>query len=184
MAQYSVHGSSMIQKAFAFAYGAHGAIDQRRKYTNEPYIVHPKAVAELVQSVATHIWQQVVVAWLHDTVEDTAITLRDIEEMFGGDIAMGVMHLTNVGHEMGNRAKRFELNLTRLMNAPDWVKTVKVADLIDNTRTIVENDPQFAVLYLREKAVTLEAIKGADADLWQRAWQQLEKERASLKVPA
>ncbi|MBD9511579.1 bifunctional (p)ppGpp synthetase/guanosine-3',5'-bis(diphosphate) 3'-pyrophosphohydrolase [Ensifer sp. ENS10] len=178
---YSQAGANKVQMARAFATAAHGAIAQVRKYTGEPYIVHPEAVASIVETVPTHTWQMLCCAWLHDVVEDTEVDSTTISDIFGGEIAMGVMHLTNVPKEMGNRAKRLELNLLKLSNAPDWVKTVKVADLYDNTKTIVKYDPNFARLYLKEKAQALEVLRGADRVLWQLTYEQLGNAALSLE---
>ncbi|QNG62621.1 bifunctional (p)ppGpp synthetase/guanosine-3',5'-bis(diphosphate) 3'-pyrophosphohydrolase [Rhizobium phage B1VFA] len=170
---YSMNGENKIQMARAFAAGAHGAIKQVRKYTGEPYIVHPAAVAAIVEAVPTHTWQMLCVAWLHDTVEDTSVTVDMIRDLFGDEVAAGVEFLTNVPREEGNRAARLEMNLAKLERAPDWVKTVKVADLMDNTKTIVKYDPKFAVLYLKEKKRTLKVLKGADRVLRLMCLEQL-----------
>lgn len=69
--------------AMRVATAAHEGIGQVRKYTGEPYINHPAAVAELVSSVP-HTPEMLAAAWLHDTVEDTPITLLDIELNFAG----------------------------------------------------------------------------------------------------
>lgn len=156
MNHYSNVGSTMIQKADLFAHAAHSAIGQRRKYTREPYIVHPRAVARIVQTVPGHDWHMVCLALLHDVVEDTHIGYDHIESLFGSMMVEDVWFLTNVGKEKGNRATRFQLNLDRLAQAPMNVKTVKVADLIDNTSSIVQHDPDFARLYLKEKKELLE----------------------------
>lgn len=50
----------------------------------------------------------------------------------------------------------------RLGNAPGWVQTIKCADLISNTSSIVLHDPKFAVTYLEEKRLLLEALTQAD----------------------
>ncbi|VDZ55823.1 bifunctional (p)ppGpp synthetase II/ guanosine-3',5'-bis pyrophosphate 3'-pyrophosphohydrolase [Serratia odorifera] len=62
--------STLVERARRYATKAHAAIDQRRKYTNAPYIVHPQAVVEIVRSVP-HTDEMLAAAWLHDTVEDT-----------------------------------------------------------------------------------------------------------------
>ena len=70
---------NLIRRAKAFATQAHASIDQRRKYTGLPYIVHPEAVAELVE--ATGAGPEVVAAaWLHDVVEDTPVELEQIRQ--------------------------------------------------------------------------------------------------------
>ncbi|QWY83103.1 putative metal-dependent phosphohydrolase protein [Rhizobium phage RHph_X66] len=181
---YSMTGENKIQMAKAFAVGAHGAVKQVRKYTGEPYIVHPAAVAAIVETVPTHTWQMLCCAWLHDTVEDTGVSLEMIKELFGREVEQGVWHLTNVAKEAGNRATRFKLNLERLAVAPGWVKTVKCADLYDNTGSIVKHDPKFAALYLKEKAETLEVLRGADQILWDMTYEQLGNAALSLENAA
>ncbi|VFS46676.1 HD domain-containing protein [Budvicia aquatica] len=74
--------NSLEQRAKAFATQVHQNANQLRKYTNAPYIVHPAAVAELVRSVP-HSPEMIAAAWLHDTVEDTQVTLDDIAQRFG-----------------------------------------------------------------------------------------------------
>ncbi|MBY3231819.1 HD domain-containing protein [Rhizobium laguerreae] len=181
---YSMNGENKIQMAKAFAAGAHGAIKQVRKYTGEPYIIHPAAVAAIVEAVPTHTWQMLCMAWLHDTVEDTGVTHGMILDLFGEEVRQGVWYLTNVERSAGNRAARFKLNLQRLADAPNDVKTVKLADLYDNTGSIVKHDPTFAPLYLQEKAETLEVLRGADQILWDMTYEKIGNEALSLGAAA
>jgi (p)ppGpp synthase/HD superfamily hydrolase len=181
---HSLVGETKVKMARALATGAHGAIKQVRKYTGDPYIVHPQAVAGLIEAVPTHSWEMLCVAWLHDVLEDTGVDRGTIIDMFGVDVGLGVWYLTNVEKEAGNRARRHAINIERLAFAPDWVKTVKVADLMDNTATIVQHDPNFAPLYLKEKESVMEVLVGADRVLWQMTWEQLERSKEQLKVGA
>ena len=82
-----------ISRAQSFAIMAHGRLDHRRKYSFEPYPVHLKAVAELVTSVSDDA-EIIAAAWLHDTVEDTAITLSEVDARFGSSVACLVGALT------------------------------------------------------------------------------------------
>lgn len=70
--------NDLIARARQFATEAHERIDQRRKYTNQPYQEHLKSVAGLVAGV-TDDPEVIAVAWLHDTLEDTPATFGDIE---------------------------------------------------------------------------------------------------------
>lgn len=173
MNRYSVHGDQMIAKADTFAFAAHGAIKQVRKYTGEPYITHPRRIAGMVQAIPDHTWQQVVWALLHDTVEDTKLTLADVRSEFGNEIADGLYFLTNVDRSAGNRAHRHYLNCERLRNSPPRVATVKCLDIKDNTNRIVELDPVFAPTFLREKAGALENLRHADPIVWRLTWEQV-----------
>jgi (p)ppGpp synthase/HD superfamily hydrolase len=159
----------MEQHAKDFATRAHAGVNQRRKYTDEPYISHPAAVVELVRSVP-HTYAMICAAWLHDTVEDTPVTLAEVELEFGPVVAMLVEQLTDVSRpEDGNRAKRKAIDRAHTAKASPEAKTIKLADLIDNTRSIVELDPGFAKIYLVEKVLLLEVLQEGDAGLWEMA---------------
>jgi (p)ppGpp synthase/HD superfamily hydrolase len=156
-------------RAKAFAATAHAAIDQRRKYTGEPYIEHPAAVVELVRSVP-HDEEMLAAAWLHDTVEDTGITIDFIRERFGETVAHLVGELTDVSRpEDGNRAARKAKDLAHSATTSPEAKTIKLADLIDNSRSIVERDPKFAEVYLAEKRALLEVLREGDPTLYKMA---------------
>jgi (p)ppGpp synthase/HD superfamily hydrolase len=157
------------QQAKIYAERCHAAINQRRKYTGDPYIVHPASVVELVRSVP-HSEEMLCAAWLHDTVEDTHATLWGIEKMFGSEIATLVEQLTDVSVPSdGNRAARKRIDREHTAKASAAAKTIKLADLIDNTRSIAAYDPEFAKVYFAEKRSLLEVLREGDADLWQMA---------------
>ncbi len=150
-------------KALIFAREAHKA--QRRKYTNNPYTDHLAEVAGIVASVAPpeQADLMVSVAWLHDCIEDQGITLESLRDEFGEWVASGVWFLSDT--EKGNRAERKALSRARLGAAPYWVQTIKCADLISNTSSIVIHDPAFARVYLEEKRLLLERLTEADPRL-------------------
>lgn len=169
------YGEDLERRALAYATAAHGSIDQRRKWTNEPYIVHPIAVAEIVKTVP-HTSQMIAAALLHDVIEDTSVTARDIFENFGPNVARLVDWLTDVSKPSdGNRAARKAIDLAHIAQAPPEAKTIKLADLIDNTPTIKERDPNFWKVYRREKLALLEVLLDGDATLWERAAAQCEE---------
>ncbi|QIG69176.1 putative metal-dependent phosphohydrolase protein [Rhizobium phage RHph_N1_15] len=177
---YSIYGAQMIIRAEAFATAAHYAIDQRRKYTNKPYIIHPRAVAALIQALPEHTWQQVVLGWLHDTVEDTEITLDVIKTIFGREIRDGLYFLTNVEREVGNRKMRHKLNLERLAEAPAHVQTVKIADIKDNTKDIAVLGESFAPLFLEEKLDAMAVLTRGDQVLWSLTMDQILKQKEEI----
>jgi hypothetical protein len=158
-----------LEKAIGLAKYAHGAIDQRRKYTNDPYIVHPEAVAKLVASVP-HTFEMLSAAWLHDTIEDAGMSDITIEAECGATIAMYVRMLTDVSQpEDGNRAKRKAKDLAHLAKACPEAKTIKLADLLDNSKSILAHDPEFARVYLQEKRALLEVLRDGDSTLYAEA---------------
>ncbi len=164
--------SSIIACAAAFAETAHGA--QKRKYTGEPYIVHPAAVAKIVSKVVNDE-EVIAAAWLHDVVEDTPVTLSEIETLFGTRVAPLVEALTDVSKPTdGNREIRKQKDLRHLVKAPAEAQTIKYADLIDNTRSIVEHDIGFAKVYLEEKRRLLEVMDKGDQGLRAIAYSLLE----------
>jgi (p)ppGpp synthase/HD superfamily hydrolase len=163
---------NLEDRALAFAKAAHESIDQRRKYTNEPYIVHPIAVAELVRSVP-HTPEMMAAAYLHDVVEDTPVTIEKVREEFGPQVSELVEWLTDISRpHNGNRRIRKEMDRQHLAKAPPAAKTIKLADLIDNTVSIRERDPSFWKIYRREKLALLEVLKEGDASLWRQANEQ------------
>jgi (p)ppGpp synthase/HD superfamily hydrolase len=86
----------IVEKARIFATAAHAAVDQRRKYTNEPYIVHPKQVADFVANVPGATPEMIAAAWLHDVVEDTKVTNEDIAREFGDKVGEYVGWVTDI----------------------------------------------------------------------------------------
>jgi (p)ppGpp synthase/HD superfamily hydrolase len=151
---------SLAYKAMMFAREAHKA--QRRKYTGNPYSDHLAEVAGIVSTVDS---RDVVIAtaWLHDCVEDCGVKLHDLIALFGLEVSLGVGLLSDL--EQGNRAERKRLSRERLSKAPAWVQTIKCADLISNTSSIVMHDAKFAVTYLEEKRLLLDVLTLADKRL-------------------
>lgn len=148
--------------------------DQVRKYTGNPYTDHLAEVAGIVATVTN--WERidpevmVATAWLHDSVEDQGMTEDQLYFRFGGfgasevdHMVRGIMLLSDL--ESGNRAERKAASRARLAAAPHWVQTVKCADMISNTSSIVKHDPKFAVTYLAEKRALLEVLTKADPRL-------------------
>jgi len=157
------------QMARDFAAAAHQAVGQKRKYTGESYEAHPQAVAEIVRSVP-HTEAMLCAAHLHDVVEDTGVPLARIEDMFGFEVALLVEQLTDVSKPSdGNRAVRKRLDLEHTAKASPQAKTIKLADLIDNSSSILARDPGFARVYLREKIALLKVLVNGDQKLWARA---------------
>lgn len=158
----------LIDDARHFATVAHAG--QTRKYTGDPYIIHPQAVCDLVATVTSDP-EVLAAALLHDTVEDTGVTLMEIRALFGPRVAILVDALTDVskGHP-GRRAERKALDREHLVGAPAEAQTIKCADLIDNTPSIAAHDPAFARVYLAEKRALLEVLTRADPRLHTQAW--------------
>lgn len=161
----------LVNKAFTFASAAHAAINQRRKYNNAPYIVHPVEVCAIVSSVEDHTPEMLAAALLHDVVEDTEVTLELIETMFGRVVMNHVFWLTKASNPGdGNRAIRKKIDREHTWLAPKQAQTIKVADIISNIRDIHEADDGFAKVFINEKKLLLEGMN-ADEKLMKEAWQ-------------
>jgi (p)ppGpp synthase/HD superfamily hydrolase len=160
---------TIVDRARVFATAAHAAVGQVRKYTFEPYIVHPAEVVSIVKTVP-HTEAMLAAAWLHDVVEDTAVTMEVIRKEFGTEVADLVGWLTDVSRpEDGNRVYRKELDRLHTAAAPAEAQTVKLADLISNTRTITKYDKGFAKTYLEEKRLLLSVMHRGDSTLMAEA---------------
>lgn len=161
---------TIVEKARIFATAAHAAVAQLRKYTNEPYIVHPAEVFSIVSTVDGATEEMMAAAWLHDVVEDTGVTIEVIRETFGEEVAELVGWLTDVSRpEQGNRATRKAIDRAHTAMAPAAAQTIKLADLISNTRSIMAYDEKFAKTYLEEKRLLLEVMTKGDARLMAEA---------------
>jgi len=149
----------IIEKARIFATAAHSAVGQKRKYTNEPYIVHPTEVAHIVRGISGSTIEMISAAYLHDVLEDTNVPIGTLREEFGDEITELVIWLTDVSKPGdGNRATRKAIDVAHIKHAPPNAKTIKLADIISNVQSIVEHDPDFATIYIDEKKAQLAVL--------------------------
>ena len=152
-----------IQRAELFAQQAHK--DHKRKYTGDPYYVHLDEVRSIVKGAGGSEDMQAA-ALLHDTVEDTSVTSADIMKEFGPSIAKLVVELTDISKpEDGNRATRKAMDRDNLAGASAEAQTIKYADLISNGKDIMQNDPKFAKVYMKEKADLLRVMTKGNSNL-------------------
>lgn len=162
----------MVRQALGFAHAIHAG--QTRKYTGEPYIVHPIAVADLIaRNVASATPAVLAAALMHDCIEDAADPAAARHAMtlaFDPEIVRLVLEVTDVSRPIdGNRAARKTLDRLHLAQASFWGQTIKYADLIDNTSSITAHDPSFARVYLQEKEMLLASMTNGHAGLRARA---------------
>jgi (p)ppGpp synthase/HD superfamily hydrolase len=178
----------LIQKAIDFGRAAHDSIGQKRKYNGDPYWTHTERVAETVASVGG-TEDMIVAALLHDVLEDVFphkpyYSANNILFTFGESVLNLVVALTDVytkeAYPKLNRKARHELENQRLANISVEAKTIKLADLIDNTNSIVSEDPDFARVYLREKEVLLHHLAEGHPALLERAVKQTWDGKAKL----
>jgi len=153
---------SITEKALAFATAAHAAVGQKRKYSGEDYIVHPIRVADIVRTYGGDD-NQIAAAYLHDVVEDTQVDIDTIQSMFGDTIAELVSDLTDVSVSYdGNRATRKSIDREHTLSGSVDAQFVKLADILDNSQDIGENDPSFYKVYQKEMLALLEGMTDCD----------------------
>lgn len=133
----SPEDKKLIRKAFDVAMDAHK--DQRRR-SGEAYFFHPIAVAKIVASEIGLGATAIAAALLHDVVEDTPITIEDIDKMFGAKVAQlvdGLTKISKVQKEMNvsMQAENFRKMLFTL-NDDVRVILIKIADRLHNMQTL------------------------------------------------
>ncbi len=126
----------LVRHAFEMAADAHKTM---RRKSGEPYILHPIAVAMIcVEEIGLGV-RSTICALLHDTVEDTDISLEDVETEFGTEIARIVDGLTKISTVMdtntSQQAENFKKILLTLTDDPRVI-LIKLADRLHNMRTL------------------------------------------------
>ncbi|RYY61164.1 MAG: bifunctional (p)ppGpp synthetase/guanosine-3',5'-bis(diphosphate) 3'-pyrophosphohydrolase, partial [Chitinophagaceae bacterium] len=132
----------MIRQAFEMAAEAHKTM---RRKSGEPYILHPLAVARIcVEEIGLGI-RSTICSLLHDTVEDTDITLDDVQREFGSEIARIVDGLTKISTVVdvnaSQQAENFRKILLTLTDDPRVI-IIKLADRLHNMRTLDSMKPE------------------------------------------
>lgn len=127
---------NLIRIAFEMAAEAHKTM---RRKSGEPYILHPIAVAKIcVEEIGLGV-RSTICALLHDTVEDTDISLEDVEREFGNEIARIVDGLTKISNVIdvnaSQQAENFKKILLTLTDDPRVI-LIKLADRLHNMRTL------------------------------------------------
>lgn len=168
-----MNDKKLVNDALMLAVKAHG--QQRRKYTGEPYVVHPIHVSKIVETV-DHTPEMVAAALLHDVVEDTYVTLQDIKNQFGPAVAHYVHYCTEVSEKKdGNRTFRKKMDADHFALGPAESQTIKIADLISNAESIVAHDQKFFhTAFKHEKKYMLSVLTKADPTLLEVASKYLE----------
>ncbi|MGZ3931914.1 MAG: RelA/SpoT family protein, partial [Bacteroidia bacterium] len=164
----------MIRKAFEVAVEAH---KEMRRKSGEPYIYHPIAVAQICAEEIGLGATAIVCALLHDTVEDTDLTLEDVKGLFGPKIAQIIDGLTKISGVIDSTTSLQAENFRKVlltMSEDVRVILIKLADRLHNMRTLehMKRDKQVKIasetLYLYSPLahrLGLNAIKSELEDL-------------------
>jgi (p)ppGpp synthase/HD superfamily hydrolase len=174
-----IQDMALVGKAMGYAAKAHDG--QRRKYTNDPYIVHPFSVYHQLHMRMGNIVSTsgLCAALLHDVVEDCGVTRQQIGEAFGGSVERMVEALTNrytpdaMKANRGVRRAAYVKSLWVQLETMDQdmrneVRMIKVLDIQDNAVSIRAHDPKFYKLFYRE-SVELFAVLYPVGDPCERA---------------
>jgi len=152
---------SLVLKAREFAAKAHAGVF--RKWSGEPYIEHPKRVAERLAAMGFPE-KVVAAAYLHDVIEDTPVSEAEIAAAFGPEVAALVAEVTKPIVK-ANRAGRKAAFRAHLAKSSYFGASIKLSDELDNSRNVAELAPEFAAIYLPEMREELKVLSHGHPEL-------------------
>jgi (p)ppGpp synthase/HD superfamily hydrolase len=129
-------------RAALFAADAH----QGKRYGRHPYTYHLRAVRQVCDDFELDL-TSCVVAWLHDTIEDTWVTTVNIVELFGNEVSRRVWALTGVGDTRTLRVQSWHAKLRACPEAA----VVKLADRIANVEESAKTNQRLFAMYKAEQ---------------------------------
>ncbi len=135
VAEYNIEGLSDVKRAYIMAKDAHNGVTRN---SGEPYIIHPLNVALILADLKVDT-DTICAALLHDTVEDTKITVPNIRNTFGEDVANLVDGVTKItGLDLTKEDKRYANLRKILIYAKKDIRVIiiKLADNLHNIRTL------------------------------------------------
>lgn len=140
--------------------------DQKRKYTEEPYINHLIDTANILNDYYSDE-DLICAALLHDSVEDCEYTISQLKSEFGFNISKLVEYCTspyvlnNIPKEnLPIRKIRKDYENSHYSNGSVYSQAIKIADSISNSKDLLDKDPIFAKVYFIEKYDMLSKFKG------------------------
>jgi len=155
----------LITKSAMFSAQAHK--DQQRA-SMDPYFLHPARVAHKVSNYTSDA-DIISAAYLHDVVEDTEVSIEQIETEFGMAVSSLVEMVTNPSekneHRYKSREERKEIDRNHIRRASKDAKLIKLADRIDNLQEIGEETSSFAEVYIKESMKLANVLSGVNKEL-------------------
>ncbi len=135
-AQGGSYDEELIKRAFDYCVTMHAG---QKRWTNEEYYIHPLSVAKIIISMGLDS-QSVAACLLHDVVEDTKATIKDIKDLFGDEVALLVDGVTKIGKISINSKEQEQAESLRkmliAMGKDIRVIIIKLADRLHNMRTL------------------------------------------------
>lgn len=150
LAKFDAAGQASIRKALALSQERHGS---RLHTTGGSYVIHPVRVANiLINEWAVTNPDLIAAAILHDIVEDTATTLKEIKDSFGNDVGKLVDGMT-----MWKGSETYEIYVKRVARGPEDLRLIKCAEELDTLRSWFEvrGDEPFHRWWLRTQELIL-----------------------------
>jgi len=165
-----LRNSDIDTESFAYGYALAAHRGQKRKYTGEDYINHPMRVAGILSEERTLLRVSIIpAAYLHDVIEDCAVTQEELREIFGPQIATLVMEVTSPSKQFPElpRAERKRMDHEYLAKVSNDAKTLKAADRVDNLRDLMHYSVpvSFVEKILKETNNLCNALEGANPSL-------------------
>jgi hypothetical protein len=157
-----------LLQVIEFCRNAHNSISQKRKYSKENYFDAHCLPVSLMGSLLGLPKYAVIGILAHDLFEDVTpknpkYSVEYVTKFLGEKVTKLALELTDEyipeAYPHLNREKRKECERARLAGVSKEAKTAKICDLIHNTADITQNDPQFAVNYLKEKELLLPNLR-------------------------
>jgi len=169
-------GKELVNKAKEFATFKHEG--QFRKFGKIPYITHPAMVAGIVDQVGGSS-EMVAAAWLHDVVEDSGVSLEELQEIFGQSVASLVKELTNPTDLDKSKKGQFLLNKMNTMSSD--ALTIKLADRLTNVSDFVMANPSFVQKYASETKFIMDGLEEYERPLTPQQFKLIAKIRKNIE---
>lgn len=156
--------SKQLEQAIIFASEKHQG--QVRKGDKRPYILHPMSVMLKIQEVkkSSNIFLIMAVCILHDTVEDCGVTLKEIAERFGYQVAALVDELTLDKTKYATIGKK-EYLAQHVTTMSSYALAIKLADRLDNVSDLKSMDKKWALDYIEETNYVLSKLTQSNRKL-------------------
>ena len=149
---------TLVKEAAYFAISAHG----NQTYDSYPYYYHLEEVVDILREFGYTDDKYIVAGYLHDTLEDTAVSYNDIKERFGEEIAEIVFAVTD---ELGRNRKERKAKTYPKIKANKDAIIVKLADRISNMRNSLLKGHKMSEMYIKEYGTFRSSLDTNDYEL-------------------
>ena len=152
-------GNKLVNKARKYAEEKHQG--QYRKFDGEPYVKHPKRVADILRKYKSskEIYKLTAAALLHDTIEDTSASQKELKRKFGKLVASLVKELSSDKEEMKEKGGKRKYLAHKTQNMSSWALVIKLADRLDNVSDFKTASPEFVKSYGKQTNYILDELE-------------------------